>query len=186
MRYKNYDKIILATYKNNNNILNNLGYKIKSKFRYELVEKIGIKLPKKYKNISFVVMDGNFVCVDPYIGTPYHLLSNVKHSKIKIIKNLSAKFEKKYNPLLIKTKIYNHKFTKFKKFVKDGSKFLPFLKFSKYIFSFFVVRTIKANVEKFDERTNLIQIYNNKIITVLSGKWNTCVSEAKKLEKLIS
>ena len=74
LRYKSYDKIILSTYKNNNQILKKLGYKIKNKFRYELVEKIGIKLPKRFKNISFVIMDGNFVCVDPYAGTQYHLL----------------------------------------------------------------------------------------------------------------
>ena len=186
LRYKNYDKIILSTYKNNNNILQKLGYKLKKKFRYELIEKIAIKLPNKFKNISFVVMDGNFVCVDPYIGTPYHLLSHVKYSKIKIIKNISARFSKKYDSLLIKTKIPNYNSSRFKKFVKGGSKFLPFLNLSKYIFSFFVVRTLKFKVEKTSERTNLIQNYNNKIITVLSGKWNTCVTEAKKIEKLIS
>ena len=48
------------------------------------------------------------------------------------------------------------------------------------------MRTIKANVEKSSDRTNLVQNYNNKIITVMSGKWNTCVTEAKKIEKLIS
>ena len=186
LRYKSYNKIILSTYKNNNNILKKLGCKIKNKFRYELVEKIGIKLPKKYSNLSFVVMDGNFLCLDPYVGTSYHLLSHVKHSKIKIIKNISARFPKKYDDLLIKTKINNLKISRFQKFVKDGKKFLPFLKFSKYIFSFFVVRTIKANVEKSSDRTNLVQNYNNKIITVMSGKWNTCVTEAKKIEKLIS
>ena len=39
-------------------------------------------------------MDGNFLCLDPYAGTSYHLLSHVKHSKIKIIKNISARFPK--------------------------------------------------------------------------------------------
>lgn len=186
LRYKSYDKIILSTYKNNNQILKKLGYKIKNKFRYELVEKIGIKLPKRFKNISFVIMDGNFVCVDPYAGTQYHLLSHVKYSKIRIIKNIAAKFPEKYDPMLIKTKIMNQKISRFHNFVKGGSKFLPFLKLSKYVFSFFVVRTLKFNVEKSSERTNLIQNYDNKILTILSGKWNTCVTEAKKIEKLIS
>ena len=71
-------------------------------------------------------MDGNFLCLDPYAGTSYHLLSHVKHSKIKIIKNISARFPKKYDDLLIKTKIKNFKISRFQKFVKDGKNFYHF------------------------------------------------------------
>ena len=49
---------------------------------------------KKYKELSFVIMDGKFVCIDPYLGTPYHLLSHVKYSKLKIIKKKFSKFPK--------------------------------------------------------------------------------------------
>ena len=28
-------------------------------------------------------MDGNFTCIDPYLGTNYHLLSDVKNSKLE-------------------------------------------------------------------------------------------------------
>ena len=48
-------------------------------------------------------MDGNFLCLDPYAGTSYHLLSHVKHSKIKIIKIFQQDFKKIYD-LLIKLK----------------------------------------------------------------------------------
>ena len=180
-----YNKIIIAAYKNNNDILKRLGKKIHYKFRYELVEKIAVKLPKKYKELSFVIMDGKFVCIDPYLGTPYHLLSHVKHSKLKIIKTKFSRFSKKYDIPLIKVKSTNIKISKFNKFIKDGSKYLPFLKYAKYMFSYFVVRTLKSNVEVTDERTNLRKQVNNKIITVLAGKWNTCVYEAKKIDKLL-
>ena len=43
---KKYDKVIVATYANNNKILNKLGIKKLHDFKYELVEKIVIKLPK--------------------------------------------------------------------------------------------------------------------------------------------
>ena len=72
-------------YSNNNNLLSKLGIKNIKQFKYELVEKIVIKLPNKYKKPSFVVIDGNFVCVDPYLGTNYHLLSDVKLSKIETL-----------------------------------------------------------------------------------------------------
>ena len=185
LRYQKYDKIIIAAYKNNNDILKRLGLKVEKKFRYELVEKIAISLPKKYKDISFVVLDGKFVCVDPYLGTPYHLLSHVKYSKLQIIKRKFSKFSKKYDSALINTKSLNKKLSNFNKFIDDGSKYLPFLKKAKYIYSYYVVRTLKSNVESTDERTNLTQFINKKVLTVLAGKWNTCVYEAKKIEKLL-
>jgi hypothetical protein len=185
IKYKRYDKIILCAYKNNNNILKNLGYRIYNKFRYELIEKIIIKLPKIYKKISFVILDGNFVCVDPYLGTPYHLLSHVKHSKLKIINKKFCKFSKQYDKLLVDVKFNNKKKSRFDQFITDGSKYLPFLKKAQYIYSYLVVRTIKSNVEKTSERTNLIQKEGDKIITVLGGKWNTCVSVAKQINQMI-
>ena len=36
----------------------------------------------------------------------------------------------------------------------------------------FVVRTIKKNKESTDERTSLIKNHSNKVISILSGKWN--------------
>ena len=63
---------------------------------------------------------------------------------------------------------------------------MPFLKDAKYIGSYFVVRTLKKNVEKTDERTGEIQIIDQKFISVLSGKWNTCVHVANKINKILS
>lgn len=186
LRYKKYDHIIVAAYKNNNDIIKNLGFKVTNKFRYELVEKIIIKLPKKYKKISIVVMDGNFLCLDPYVGTDYHLLSHVKFSKLKVIKGYYSKFPKKYDKKLILSNFININESKFYDFIKDGSKYLPFLKTANYISSFLVVRTLKNNVEQTSERTNLIKKVNKKLITILSGKWNTCVTEAYKLNEIIN
>ncbi len=181
LRYKKYDYIVIAAYKNNNDIIKNLGFKVTNKFRYELIEKIIIKLPKKYKKTSVVVMDGNFLCLDPYIGTKYHLLSHVKFSKLKVIKGYYSKFPKRYDNKLIITKFKNIKESKFKDFINDGLKYLPFLKKAKYVSSFYVVRTLKLNVEKTSERTNLTKKINKKIITILAGKWNTCVTESNRI-----
>jgi D-amino-acid oxidase len=50
-----YDKIIIACYDQNNNLLNQLGIKPKQKYRFELIEKIIISLPIKFYNKSFMV-----------------------------------------------------------------------------------------------------------------------------------
>lgn len=186
LRYKKYDHIILATYKNNNDLLKNLGFKVTTKFRYELVEKVIIKLPEKYRKISFVVMDGKFLCIDPYVGTKYHLLSHVKFSKLEIKRGYYSNFSKKYDKKLIRAQSKNIKESNFKNFINDGVRYLPFLKNAKYISSFFVVRTIKLNVEKTSERINYLKSVNKRIITILSGKWNTCVTEAYKVLDILS
>ena len=46
----------------------------------------------------------------------------------------------------------------------------------------FVVRVLKKNVEKTDERTSSIVINNRKIISIFSGKWNNCVYLAKNFK----
>ena len=69
--------------------------------------------------------------------------------------------------------------------IDHGSKYLPIIKQAKYIGSFFVTRAIKIGKEKTDERLNEITINNNKVISILSGKWNTCVGVAKKIDKML-
>jgi hypothetical protein len=183
---ENYDKVIVATYANNNLILRRLGIKKLPEFKFQLVEKILVKLPAKYKKKSFVVMDGNFVCIDPYLGTNYHLLSDVKLSKLESKIGKFADFRSNKKKYLNKGIIKNIKISRFKQFIKNSSNYLPFLKEAKYVGSMFVVRAIKKNKEKTDERTSSLYIHSNKILSIFSGKWNTCVHLAKNLnlEKL--
>ena len=174
-----YDKVIISTYQDNNYVLRDLGIKINTIFKYELVEKILINLPKTFRNKSFVVLDGNFVCVDPYIGTNNHLLSDVKFSKIEIIKSKFPKFTNENKKFLNKGLVKNKKISNFDNFIKHSSLYLPFLKKARYVGSFFVVRTLKNNVEKNDERVSSVKKINEKVTVILSGKWNTCIGIAK-------
>lgn len=182
---KKYDKVIIATYDQNNSLINLMNHKIKKKYKYELVEKIIIKLPYKFRNKSFMVIDGKFVCVDPYVGTNYHLLSHVKHSKLEIIKGKYPNFKNLNKKYLNQGIIRNKRNSKFKDFINDGSKFLPFLKDAKYKGSFYVTRAVSIGKEKTDERLNEISFKSDKVISLFSGKWNTCVGVAKKITKLI-
>ena len=180
-----YDKVIIFSYANNNSVLNYLGIKKIRKLRYELVEKLVVKLPKKFKNNSDVVIYGKFVCIDPYLGTDYHLLSDVKLSKIEIIESRFPKFKNKNGIFLNKGLIINYNKTRFNKILNRCKKYLPYLKHAKYIGSFYVIRTIKTGVENTDQRTSEIINHNKKIISVMSGKWNNCVSLAKIIYKIL-
>ena len=123
-----YDKIIIATYSNNNFVLKSLGIKNLNEFKFELVEKILIKLPQQYNKKSFVVVDGKFVCVDPYLGTKFHLLSDVKLSKLETVIGKFPVFKNKNQKFLNKGIIKNINISRFKKFINRSSNYLPFLK----------------------------------------------------------
>jgi len=179
---RNYEKVILASYSNNNKILNELGIIDVINYKFELVEKIVIKLPKKYLRQSYVVIDGRFVCVDPYLGTNYHLLSDVKYSKLETITGKFPKFIHKNKKYLNKGIIKNINISKFNKFIERSSLYLPFLKSAKYVGSMFVVRVIKKNKENTDERTSSITRHSSKILSILSGKWNNCVYLSKNFK----
>tara|TARA_Y100000992_G_scaffold293385_1_gene251942 strand:- start:2083 stop:3120 length:1038 start_codon:yes stop_codon:yes gene_type:complete len=179
---KNYDKVIIATYANNNEILKKLGIKKLNDFKFELVEKIVIKLPNKFSKKSFVVIDGKFVCVDPYLGTNYHLLSDVKLSKLETKIGKFPRFKNKNKKYLNKGIIRDVKISRFKSFIERSSSYLPFLLKAKYVGSMFVVRVIKKNKENTDERTSTITKHSNKILSIMSGKWNNCVYLAKHLK----
>ena len=178
---KNYDKVIIATYSNNNYVLSDLGIKKIAIKKYQLVEKIVIKLPNEYRRKSYVVIDGNFVCVDPFLGTRYHLLSDVRLSKLETLISKYPNFNSYKKKYLNKGIIKNKKISNFHKFISNSSKYLPFLKKAKYVGSMFVVRALKINKEKTDERVTSINYHNKKIISIFSGKWNNCIYLAKYL-----
>jgi hypothetical protein len=185
--YANYDKFILCAYSKNNEVLKQLGCKKLKKYKFELVEKIIIKLPEIHKNKSYIVLDGKFCCVDPYLDTGLHLLSDNKNSKIEIIENKFPFFKNKKSRFLNKGIIKNIKYSRFHKFINHSSAYLPFLKEAKYIGSFFVTRCIQIKMERRDHRNSVIELFDNKkIITILAGKWNTAVFWANKIKKLIN
>ncbi len=182
----NYHKVIIATYENNNAILKKLGIKPKKKYKYELVEKTIIKIPSKFKSKSYMIIDGKFLCIDPFLGTNFHLLSSNKYSKIEIKESYFPNFKSKKKIYINKGIINNQKLSGFKKFIKHGKLYFKFIKYAKYIGSFYLVRVIEINKEKTDDRLNKVDFINKKVITLLSGKWNTSVSVAKDLYKKIN
>ena len=180
-----YDKVIVCAYDQNNSVLKKLGIKPKKKYKYELIEKILIKLPKIYKNKSYIILDGKFVCVDPMLNTDYHLLSDNKNSKIEIIEDYFPNFKSFKKKYLKKGYIQKLNHSKFSDFISNGSKYLPFLSQAKFISTSFVTRTIEINKEKTDDRINNIEIINKKFISVFSGKWNTSVGVAKQIFRML-
>lgn len=176
---KKYDYIIVSTYENNNKILN-----LKSQNKYQLVEKIIVKTPKNFKKKSFVILDGNFMCIDPYKDLNLSVLGHVSNSVHKTIISNKPDFGKKFSELI--NNYYNEKksFSKFKYIKKDFKKYFNGIDNLEFKSSFYVVRCTKKNKEKTDERLSECKLTDN-IISIFSGKWVSSFNISKKLLDII-
>ena len=176
---KKFDFIIVATYENNNIFL-----KKKKKMKFQLVEKIIVKSPKLLRKKSYVIMDGKFMCIDPYENSKYSIIGNVK--KTIHFENVAylPEIDKKYRMLI--QQYYNNqkKFSKFDEVNDDYKYFFNTKENLKFHSSFYVLRCTEPYKEKTDERLTNIQI-EGKIISLFAGKWVSSFEGAKKLLKIL-
>ena len=182
--FKNYDLVVLATYANINQYLRK-----KQDYQFELCEKPVVKLPKEYSNKSIVVMDGPFMCLDPYGDTGYHVLGNVVHAIHEtnigpkpIVK--SRTLRKYLNDGVIK----NPKVTNIKKFIETGMKFFEDFDKLEHIGSMYTFRTVLRDREHDDARPTLVRKEKSpyNIYSLFSGKITTCVDATNELIKLVN
>ncbi len=182
--FKNYDLVVLATYANINQYLRK-----KQDYQFELCEKPVVKLPEEYSNKSIVVMDGPFMCLDPYGDTGYHVLGNVVHAIHEtnigpkpIVK--SRTLRKYLNDGVIK----NPKVTNIEKFIETGMKFFEDFDKLEHIGSMYTFRTVLRDREHDDARPTLVRKEKSpyNIYSLFSGKITTCVDATNELIKLVN
>ncbi len=176
-----FDTIVTATYSNINEYLSD-----KTKYQFELCEKPVVKLPSQYKNKSIVIMDGPFMCLDPYGSTDYHVLGNVVHAIHEtyigtepIVKNDLLKSY--INNGIIKNPLV----TNINKFIETGKKFFDGFEELEHIGSMYTIRTVLTNREHDDARPTLVDNPKKGLYTLFSGKIDTCVDASYSLLKRI-
>lgn len=177
-KYNNDDYIINTTYAN----LNQLTPEDKQKdYQFELCEKPILKLPKKYKNKSIVIMDGPFMCIDPLGDTDYHVMGNVVHAIHSTNIGKFPEYDSKFDDLLNKGIVKNPSITNIDKFIESAKKFFVDIEKSEHIGSMFTFRTVLPNRDSDDARPTLVEKPSDKVFNIFSGKIGTCVSAAEEL-----
>ena len=172
--------------KTNDNLTINCTYANKNKLsvdkrnlQFELCEKPVVKLSDKFRKKSFVIMDGPFMCIDPYGDSEYHVMGNVvhaiHHSNVSKYPSVPEEFESLLNKGIIK----NPSITKISKFIETANKFFKEIDIE-HIGSMFTIRTVLPNRDYDDARPTLCDRVNGTI-DVLSGKIGTCVDLANKI-----
>ena len=182
---KDYDYVVNCSYANTNYVLDD-----DDRFdcQFELCEKPVVRLPDSYKNMSVVIMDGPFMCMDPYGSTGYHVMGNVIHAIHSTNVGKFPEIPEKYKPYMNVGVVSSDKLseiTNFKKFIETASEFFKDMEKSEHIGSMFTVRTVLPKREHDDARPSLVTKHNDKTYSVFSGKITSCVDCARNLKELM-
>lgn len=178
-----YDYIINSTYSNINSLLPK---KLHKDYQFELCEKPLVKLPESYKNKSIVIMDGPFMCIDPYGNTGYHVMGNVVHAIHSTNIGKFPYIPKEYKNLLNKGIVKNPSITNIDKFISSSQSYFKNIEDLKHIGSMFTFRTVLPNRDKDDARPTIVDKITPKQLVVFSGKIPTCVEAYKKISNIIN
>ena len=178
--FDDYDYVVIATYAKINELLDE-----SIQYQYEVVEKPVVKLPEQYKNKSVVVMDGPFMCLDPY-KDDLHVLGHVKHAIHSTnVGDYPMVLNKDIVGYLNNGVISNPKITKIQKFIEAGKEFFEDFDKLEHVGSMFTVRTVLSHRDHDDARPTLVTQEAHNVYTIFSGKIGTCVKAANQLVKMI-
>ena len=178
---KDYDLIVIATYCMNNSLLEQF-QEAQKDYQFELIEKLVLKLPEKFKNKSFVVQDGPFTCIDPLGRTGLTLMGNVVHAIHHSNIGKLPEIPKEFREVLDNGIVENPKITKIKNFLNAAEKFFPGIKQSaEHIGSMYTIRTVPPYREYDDARPTIVKQIGDRIISVFSGKIPTCIDAAEEV-----
>ncbi len=182
---KEYDFVIIATYASINPLLKDFP-SAQIDYQFELIEKLVLKLPKKYDNISFVVGDGPFTCIDPYGRTGYTLMGNVEHAIHQRVIGKNFEIPENFRGLVDNGIIKNPPITNFGKFIDAAETFFPGIKKDAvHVGSMFTVRTVLPKREHDDARPTVVEMIDDRAIKVFSGKIPTCIDAAEEVLNIL-
>lgn len=171
-----FDVAVIATYSQINQLLDE-----KKEYQFEVCEKPVVRLPKIFENLSVVIMDGPFMCLDPYVNNS-HVLGNVVHAIHETNIGTKPIVSEELKPYLNKGLIRNPKITNIDKFIESGKKYFgDEFEDLEHIGSMYTIRTVLSNREQDDSRPTLVEKVNDNVYTLFSGKIDTCVDAANQL-----
>ena len=178
--FKGYDVVVVATYAKLNQLLED-----KKEYQFEVCEKPVVRLPREYQGKSIVIMDGPFMCLDPY-GQRNHVLGNVVHAIHETNIGEEPIVSDELKQYLNKGVIEKPKHTNIDKFIETGKRFFKDFDKLKHIGSMYTIRTVLKNRDHDDARPSLVNHEGGNVYSLFSGKIDTCVDSANELIRMLS
>ena len=177
-----FDRVVVATYARLNEVLPQ--ELATQDYQFEVCEKPVVKVPD-LANTGIVVMDGPFMCVDPWGKSGFHVMGNVVHAIHATNIGKTPIVPEHLTPFLNKGLIKNPPVTKFKEFVESGKEYIPQIADAEHIGSLYTIRTVLPRMEKTDARPTIVTRLSEKYVRIFSGKIGNCVEAAKEVATLL-
>ncbi|MBH19849.1 MAG: hypothetical protein CL851_05400 [Crocinitomicaceae bacterium] len=172
--------LINATYSDINRITATLGYNINhNHYEYTVVPVIELNIPP----IGVTIMDGPFYTLLPFGKTGKHLLYSVEKSVIKAI--TSKQMPKEW--IIPRKSPFNYldKIKFFDDIKKSVSSFIPEIKKAKIVDFLRGPRMVLAHNDETDARPSVINLYDDKYVTIFSGKIDHSIWVAEDIKKIL-
>jgi hypothetical protein len=172
-----YDLTVWATY----------GQPWPRPLRYEVCELAILELGR-YDRDSYVVLDGEFVSLDPWQGGRYALY-DVRHSVHHVNVGTAPEVPDEYEYLVKSKGLHRPRLSRFDAMVDSASRFFPGVQphgrgVSIYHGSKFAVRAVLPDVDSTDARPTLIEVDGDQV-RILSGKICTAPAAAVEVASLV-
>jgi hypothetical protein len=177
-----FDLVVVCAYAGLNEALGELGT---VEYQFEVVEKPVVRPPQSLAGQSIVVLDGPFMCLDPFGATGLSVLGNVVHAIHHSNTGRLPEIPAPLAGLLHRGVVERPPVTRFARFVEAGSEFVPEMARLEHVGSMFAIRTVFPGLDDTDARPTLVRRLGERVITVFSGKIGTCVQAAREVAALV-
>jgi hypothetical protein len=146
--------------------------------KYQVAEKILIRLPPSLRGISLVVIDGPFTAFDPYGNSSRAQWGSAKHTNHWTTTNPFEPIPEPYASLLNAPGFVPVPFTRFEAMRRDSALSVPASEDAVYLGSRFTIRVVEDNPEH-DRRILYVQEGASGEIHIFSGKVVSAVKAAR-------
>lgn len=147
--------------------------------KYQVAEKVLIRLPAELRGVALVVVDGRFTGFDPYGSSPLSLFGSAKHTNHWSTTDTEDAVPERYAARLNGTTFEATPFTRFEAMRADACLAVPAAARAEYLGSRFVMRVVEDHAE--DRRVLYVMNGGPGEIHIFSGKVVSAVKAARQV-----
>jgi hypothetical protein len=146
--------------------------------KYQVAEKILIRLPQQLRGLALVVVDGPFTAFDPYGSSEMSMWGSAKHSNHWTSTDPNEAIPEQYRPLLNGPRFEPITWTRHDAMRRDAMLTVPASVDAEYLGSRFTIRVVENNPQQ-DRRTLYVQEPAPGELHIFSGKVVSAVKAAR-------
>ncbi len=180
-----YRAVVLATYWSLNMSVLDLGLPAQE-MQFDVVELPVVEPPEELRNVSVVVMDGPFMCIDPFGEQGMSLLGHVTHGMHGATHGFAPLIPAPLAGDVEQGVVPDPAVTDIAEFLRTGASFFHGFERVRHAGSIFSVRAIFPALQATDGRPSSVRQLDEKVYAVLGGKIPSAIGAARDLMRLIS